>query len=200
MIVGRRVWATSLLLLCVLTWRALPAAADYGEGLAAFDSGDYAGAVELWRPLAIGGHAQAQLNLALMYYEGLGIPEDRALAASWFRKAADQGVSTAQFSLGLMYFRGQGVEKDSREAARWFQKAADQDDAEAQINLGILYGTGHGVDKDLIEAHKWLNLAYLSGDSGAAAALEQISQVMSAEQIAEAKARARKWRAEKDRQ
>ena len=196
MLVRPRICAALLVLLCALVLRPL-SAADYSEGLEAFDSGDYAGAVELWRPLAMEGHAQAQLNLALMYYEGLGIPEDRAQAAGWFRKAADQGVGTAQFSLGLMYFRGRGVEQDSGEAARWFRMAAEQDDAEAQVNLGILYGTGDGVEKDLVEAYKWLNLAYLNGDAGARGALDQIKQMMSAAQIAEAKKRARLWRAQK---
>ena len=41
-------------------------AADFQTGLDAYDRGDYATALEEWRPLAEQGHAEAQVGLALM--------------------------------------------------------------------------------------------------------------------------------------
>ena len=66
------------------------------------------------------------------YATGQGVPQDRAEAARWYRKAAEQGDADAQFNLGLMYHNGQGVPQDHAEAARWSRKAAEQRDAEAQ--------------------------------------------------------------------
>jgi uncharacterized protein len=47
--------------------------------------------VELWRPLAERGNADAQNRLGVAYELGKGVPQDYATAVSWYRKAADQG-------------------------------------------------------------------------------------------------------------
>ena len=59
---------------------------------AAYDKGDYATALRLWRPLAEQGDVRAQTNLGLMFYTGQGVPQDRAVAVTWYRKAAEQGA------------------------------------------------------------------------------------------------------------
>ena len=48
--------------------------ADFDKGLAAAQSGDFETALREWTPLAKQGHVQAQLNLALMYRQGHGVP------------------------------------------------------------------------------------------------------------------------------
>ena len=45
------------------------------------------------------GDAQAQFNLALLYYHGLGTPHDSKQAVYWYTKAAEQGHVNAQYSL-----------------------------------------------------------------------------------------------------
>ena len=83
---------------------ALPApvlAADFQVGLEAYLRGDHATALRLWQPLAEQGHADAQLNLGLMYAEGEGVPQDYVEAAKWYRRAAEQGHTEDQFSVGL---------------------------------------------------------------------------------------------------
>ncbi len=47
-----------------------------------------------------------------MYDKGLGVTQDYAQAAKWYRKAAEQGHAYAQFNLGYMYRFGQGVPQD----------------------------------------------------------------------------------------
>ncbi len=72
--------------------------------------------------------------------------------------------------------------------------AAAQGDISAYYDLGVAYSTGsHGVDCDLIEAHKWFNLAAVSGNSEAQMCRADISDEMSAREIAEAQRRAREW-------
>ncbi len=54
----------------------------------AYDSGDYATALRLWRPLAERGHADAQYSLGVMYSQGRGVPQDYVQAHMWFNLAA----------------------------------------------------------------------------------------------------------------
>ncbi|MGO2136107.1 MAG: tetratricopeptide repeat protein, partial [Marinobacter sp.] len=63
-------------------------AADFDKGFTAARSGDYAAALQEFRPLAEQGHAGAQYILGFMYTTGQGVPQDYAEAVTWYRKAA----------------------------------------------------------------------------------------------------------------
>ena len=72
--------------------------------------------------------------------------------------------------------------------------AAAQGDVSAYYDLGVAYSTGsHGVDCDLVEAHKWFNLAAVNGHAEAQMCRADISDEMTAREIAEAQRRAREW-------
>jgi len=72
--------------------------------------------------------------------------------------------------------------------------AAERGDEGAFFDLGVAYSTGtHGLDCDLVEAHKWFNLAAARGHEEAADCRGDISEEMTAREIAEAQRRARKW-------
>ena len=72
--------------------------------------------------------------------------------------------------------------------------AAALGDTNAYFDLGVAYSTGsHGVDCDLIEAHKWFNLAAVAGHEEAKQCRADISDEMTAREIAEAQRRAREW-------
>ena len=75
-------------------------AMPFKDGMDAYQRGDYATAMRLWRPLADQGNAAAQLYLGIMYEEGWGGPQDYSAALSWYRNAADQGNAAAQLYLG----------------------------------------------------------------------------------------------------
>ena len=120
----------------------------YEEGYAAFQKGDYAAALQKWKPLADEGSAKAQLSLGAMYDKGQGVQQDYAEAVKWYRKAADQGDAQAQHNLGKMYHAGKGVTQDYAEAAKWYLRAADQGNVEAQQNLALMYEKGQGVPQD----------------------------------------------------
>ena len=70
---------TSLVVLMLSSSASL--AQDFDKGLAAYESGDFATALEEWRPLAEQGDASAQFNLGLMYINGHGVPQDYVEAA-----------------------------------------------------------------------------------------------------------------------
>ena len=66
-------------------------AADFQTGVEAFERGDFAAALDEWRPLAEQGSARAQGNLGAMYYLGQGLPEDDVQAYAWLNIAVAQG-------------------------------------------------------------------------------------------------------------
>jgi len=65
------------------------AGADFEAGKQAFAKGDYAAALQEWRPLAEQGLPFAAYNVALLYAKGQGVKQDPAEAAKWYRVAAD---------------------------------------------------------------------------------------------------------------
>lgn len=72
--------------------------------------------------------------------------------------------------------------------------AAADGDLSACFDLGVAFSTGsHGAECDLIEAHKWFNLAALGGHEEAAMCRADVSDEMTAREIAEAQRRARQW-------
>ena len=137
------------------------------DAKAAYQRGDYATAVRLWRPLAEQGDARAQYSVGWMYENGRGVPHDYGQALDWLRKAADQGFAEAQFETGVMYAHGEGVPQDYAQALVWFRRAADQGFAAAQGAIGEMYQRGEGVPQDYGQALDWLRKAADQGSAGA---------------------------------
>jgi TPR repeat protein len=78
--------------------------------------------------------AQAQLGIA--FRKGYCVPQNDAIAMSWFHKAADQGDAFAQAAVGSMYDLGKGVAQDYTEAAKWFRMAASVTFGTQQQKIG----------------------------------------------------------------
>ena len=146
------------------------------DGIAAYDRGDYATALQLIMPLAAKGNAAAQFNIGLMYQQEHGVPKDYNEAIRWYRLAAAQGYGRAQTNLGWMYANGRGVRQDYYEAAKLYRLAAEQGDVHAQGNLGAMYESGHGVPQDYDEAVKWYRQAAAQGSAPAQSNLGEMYQ------------------------
>jgi uncharacterized protein len=72
--------------------------------------------------------------------------------------------------------------------------AAADGDIAAYFDLGVAFSTGgNGIECDLVEAHKWFNLAAVGGHMEAQLCRADISEEMTAREIAEAQRRAREW-------
>ena len=89
----------SLLFLSLL-FLSLSASAQTAKELTAkgneyYYAGDYTKAVECYQKSAKQGHADAQYNLGVCYYNGYGVPQSYSEAVKWFRKAAEQGQAEA---------------------------------------------------------------------------------------------------------
>ena len=140
-------------------------AAPIDDAVAAYDRGDYAQALKIFRQLATKGNAEAQYNLGTIYHEGNAVTQDYKEAVKWYRLAAAQGDAGSQYNIGFMYYNGQGVTQGYKEAMKWFRLAADQRFAVAQNNIGAIYYNGFGVTKNYQEALKWFRLAAAQGES-----------------------------------
>jgi TPR repeat protein len=172
---------------------------QFNNGMAAANAHDYATAVQIWRPLADEGSADAQNALGVMYDNGFGVAQDHAAAAAWFKKAADQGNAAGEFDLALVYDSGRGVAKSDTLAAFWYRRAADQGVAGAQLALGSMYAVGRSLPKDAVQAYVWLSLAAnhtaaKSADHLNALKLrDQVAQTMSTSQVADAERLTDEW-------
>ena len=172
-------------------------AADLSAGYKAYQRGDYATALRIFRQFADQGDADAQLNLGVMYERGKGVPQDYAAAVKWFQKAAGQGYASAQYIVGNMYDKGLGVTEDYAAALKWYRKAANQGYAPAQTSLGFMYSIGQGVTLDLVQAHMWYNLSSAKGNKIAGEVSDLLAKLMTPAQIAEAQRLAREWKPQK---
>jgi hypothetical protein len=178
-------------------------AGAFEDGVAAYQRGDYQTAYIRWHSIAEGSDRNAQYNIARLYYQGKGVPQDFGEAARWFHKAANRDEPYAEFFLGMMYSSGKGVPQNYESAAWWYRKSAAQGTPEAQANLGSLYYAGQGVPQDLVEAYKWLDLAVSRFSSADAKNREEtvkrrdaVAAQMTPDQVVDAQKRAREWKAE----
>jgi TPR repeat protein len=115
----------------------------FTAGLAAYDGGDYAAAYAAyaaWEPLARNGEAEAQIAVAGMYMQGLGVQQNSGTAVMWYCRAARQGAVIAQLNLGDLYARGLGVQRDLVRSYAWLHLAAQSGQVWARWRLAKIGG------------------------------------------------------------
>ena len=179
------------LLLIFLPLSLLSLAGDFEKGLTAYQAGDYATALQRWKPLAEEGDASAQSKLGAMYDNGKGVPQEYNKAMKWYTRAAEQANADAQFSLGMMYHKGKGVLQDYNIATKWYKLAAEQGYAQAQFYLGVMYHRGAGVLQDNLYAHMWFDIAASLGNENAFETKAIIAKRMTPTDISKARQLAR---------
>lgn len=155
-----------------------PARADVKTGVDAWAQGDYAKAVQTWKPLAEAGDPDAQFNLGQAYKLGRGVPEDIPTALQWFRKAAVQGHQRAEDNYGLLLFQ-QGRRA---EAMPYLQRSADRDEPRAQYLVGTALFNGDYLAKDWVRAYALMSRAATTGLAQARTALASMDQYIPEEQ------------------
>ena len=119
--------------LCAWTANAGTADDDFRSGLAAYNSGDYATALELWRPLAERQEPRSEAGLGFMYHRGLGVAVDDHEAAVWLRRAAEHGQAEGQLMLGLLFYYGRGVTQSYIRAYAWCELAEINGNGDATL-------------------------------------------------------------------
>jgi len=119
----RRILAT-LTVVGALLFSAGSAWADFDDGLAAYQRGDYATALQEWRLLAEQGYAVAQSDLGFMYREGEGVPQNDAEALKWYSLAKAQGSDAAAHNLDIIQKQMTPTQIDEAQklAAEWWEE------------------------------------------------------------------------------
>lgn len=79
------------------------------------------------------------------------------------------------------------------EIAEAHQAVREVGHSEDLYKLGLIYATGQGGAADLVQAHMWFNLAASRGSEAAKENRRELSNIMSAMEIADAQRRAREW-------
>jgi TPR repeat protein len=150
---------------CAVLALAGPARADFAEGLAAYDGGDYYAAYLAWLPLAEAGDGDARAAIADLYLSELLNPP--------------AGANERR--------------RIQRTGAWWYRQAASCGHVVAQLNLGELYSNGVGVERDMVEAYVWLGLAAHGGNRWAADRQERIAKEMTRSQVDAAMTQLESW-------
>ncbi len=83
------------------------------------------------------GDAEAQYQLARIYFEANGVDQSDKKGEFWVRKAAEQGHAQAQSDLGELYATGQLmiIKKNLVEADKWFILSSRQGNGRGMRNM-----------------------------------------------------------------
>lgn len=168
-------------------------AASLAKATKAFESHDYAAALDELEPLSKEGNPDALDMLGQMYEHGWGVSKNIDKAKALYTRGAnqghlesvndlrrlrnidylkelqtvepkaEQGDAQAENRLGEMYEFGYGVDRDAAMAYKWYEKAAKQGLVDAEHNIGRCYNFGTGVAQNFAEAERWYREAANQG-------------------------------------
>jgi uncharacterized protein len=163
-----------------LAFAPMPAeqSAPVKAGVEAWERGEFARAVEMWRGPAIGGDADAQFNLGQAYKLGRGVAVDLKQAEDWYRRAAQQGHARAQDNYGLILYQN----GKRREAISQLATSADRGEPRAQYVYGTELFNGELVSKDWVRAYAMMTRASAAGIPRASENLAQMDAYIPAAQ------------------
>ncbi|MDE6241405.1 MAG: sel1 repeat family protein [Anaeroplasmataceae bacterium] len=136
---------------------------------------DYTKAKYYYELAASQNMREAQYLLGVLYFNGLGVTEDKEKAISFFESAADK-LDDAQYVLGWIYAKGEGRPQDYQKGKYYFEKAATQGHVSAQYNLGYLHLNGLGCEKNIQQGKYWLEQAANQGDQDAINLLRELNR------------------------
>ena len=181
-------------ILCIafLVLAAPVAAQSVGDGIDAWQKGDFAAAVKIWRPLAEAGDPDAAFNVGQAYRLGRGVPISLAAAQTWLLRAATKDHLDAQSTLGLLLFDS----GNRLGGLRWLKTAAEKGDARALLVYGTALFNGDGLVRDPVLAYAYVSRAAAQGLAPAKATLADMDLMIPIDQrkkgvaIARAKAAA----------
>ncbi len=144
-----------------------PAQASLKGGVEAFMDGDYEQVVLEFKKVLKKKRQpdKAQLIMAHMYLEGLGVEINYSRAYQYLLPSAKKDNAWAQTEIAKLLFAGNGPMQSYQQANEYFLKAAMQGYLEAQLALAHAYLNGLGVAADNVLGYAWLNLA-ASGSNG----------------------------------
>lgn len=149
---------------------------EYAFGLFSYDTDPYYEKIlELYERAARQGNAEAQHEVAMIYYNGLGVERDYRKGIEWDEKAAKQNYLIAKLVLASVYSENNaGPDNpitDPQKALYWYQQASLQGSSSADFSVGMSYYYGNGTTVDYQKALVYLNKSADAGNIQALTAL-----------------------------
>lgn len=107
------------------------------------------------------GNPDAMQELAYVFHNGHGVPQDDCRGVSYSQRAAAQGHEKAQWFVAMAYLKGWCVEKDVATGLQLHTRAAEQGNAMSVFTLAGKYTDGDdGVPRDWGKAAYWLKQSF----------------------------------------
>lgn len=175
-----RAWTASVVtaILCATALAALPAQASVKTGIEAWQKGEHARAIAIWRPLAAKGDSDAAFNLGQAYRLGRGVAADSGQAKTWFERGARAGHLDATVSLGLLLFDS----GSRREGLAWLTRAAERGEARALLVVGTAMFNGDDIAPNPVKGYAYVSRAAAQGLAPAKTTLAEMDQALPLEQ------------------
>ena len=152
-------------------------------------------AIELYKEAADMDYPNSLVRLGAIYQLGKGVKKNSKKAVKYYKDALklDPDNQIALRDMGLLLMMGEGIKKNEKKAFESMAKSAELGDIYAIENLADYFYEGKGVDKDLIHSYKWLMIASKLDGNNIDQKLNNLTNSMSKEEIAEATQRAEEW-------
>ncbi len=130
---------------------------NYGNLMykSALTTEDYKVAFEYLQMASEKGWLDADLLLAQMYRDGLGV--DRSIE-DYEKKliyAAEGGHAKAMSILAEAYLDGKFIQKDYEKAFQWYMRSASTGNMKSQYQVAVMLSSGIGCEKDENAAKQW---------------------------------------------
>lgn len=120
--------------LCIVFFSTF-ALADIEEARDAMEANQFDKAMQMLRPAANTGNADAEELIGIMYAMGLGVTQDDRRAFEWYLRSAMKGHAGAQSGVGWYYEVGRGLPSiDLVRAYMWYTLSAIGGDPDALIS------------------------------------------------------------------
>ena len=162
---------------CLAT-AAGPANGTVKAGIEAWQKGEPANAIAIWRALADKGDSDAAFNLGQAYRLGRGVAADSGQAKKWFERAAKAGHLDAQVSLGLLLFDS----GSRREGLSWLSRAAERGEPRALLVVGTALFNGDDLPQDPVKGYAYVSRAAAQGLAPAKTTLAEMDKVLPLDQ------------------
>lgn len=166
-------WSAALIF-ASLVWAAPASAQSVKAGIDAWQHGDYAGAVAIWRPLAEAGDPDASFNMGQAYRLGRGVLVDLGTAQTWLEQAARKDHVDAQTTLGLLLFQN----GNQAEGLKWLKKGSEKGDPRAMLVYGTALFNGDGVPQDPVLGYAYVSRSAAQGLEPARSTLAQMDEII----------------------
>ncbi|KAI8877400.1 HCP-like protein [Backusella circina FSU 941] len=114
---------------------------------------EYAKAMVWYQLSANQNNANAQNSIAILYYEGNGVPQNFDIALTYYLKAAGNNDRYAMANIGYRFSDGKGVPVAPYKALEWFIKSEKTPENVKELNQQGVHLEQHDK-KDMMRAHK----------------------------------------------